>query len=68
MPVVIRSYSELFVLQQFSGKVISFLLFCSRKSFIVNMDLVEAHWAKAEGDARRIWIDEDNLQVISNTD
>ncbi|VDK84473.1 unnamed protein product [Litomosoides sigmodontis] len=33
------------------------------KSFIVNQDLVQLHWAKAEKDKKRIWIDEDNLRV-----
>uniref|UniRef100_A0A915PXW7 histone acetyltransferase n=1 Tax=Setaria digitata TaxID=48799 RepID=A0A915PXW7_9BILA len=35
-----------------------------KKSFIVNRDLVESHWAKAESDTKRIWIDEDNLKVV----
>ncbi|CAG9537645.1 unnamed protein product [Cercopithifilaria johnstoni] len=32
------------------------------KSFIINKDLVQSHWAKAENDTKRIWIDEDNLK------
>ncbi|VIO95725.1 conserved hypothetical protein,hypothetical protein [Brugia malayi] len=31
------------------------------ESFVINKDLIELHWAKAESDTRRIWIDEDNL-------
>lgn len=42
--------------------IIHYILFF-RKSFIINMDLVQSHWTKAENDARRIWIDEDNLKV-----
>nr|CDP97853.1 BMA-LSY-12 [Brugia malayi] len=33
------------------------------ESFVINKDLIELHWAKAESDTRRIWIDEDNLIV-----
>ncbi|EFO21022.2 hypothetical protein LOAG_07473 [Loa loa] len=32
------------------------------ESFVINKDLVESHWAKAENDTKRIWIDEDNLK------
>ncbi|VDO38653.1 unnamed protein product [Onchocerca flexuosa] len=33
------------------------------KSLIINKNLVESHWAKAENDKKRIWIDEDNLKL-----
>uniref|UniRef100_A0A0R3RTB1 Histone acetyltransferase n=1 Tax=Elaeophora elaphi TaxID=1147741 RepID=A0A0R3RTB1_9BILA len=35
------------------------------KSFIINRNLVESHWSKAENDTKRIWIDEDNLKSQS---